>query len=191
MANVTAANAIRASFVRGVLVRCHIFSQADRIRSDETLFRETDGKTKRHEDGKVGGGGERRSESRMSREDGKGPGVTARAGFLRRYPYVYGCACARMCVYTVYTVWFRDALSNVLFISVEQSLPVYPEDISLVVQCTQRYTSSASQSRELHLKRRLSAVATRPQRAARACPLHIYALVIGIPRLYAETRKKI
>jgi len=32
----------------------------------------------------------------------------------------------------------RDALSNVLFISVEQSLPVYPEDISsLVALCTQ------------------------------------------------------
>lgn len=39
-------------------------------------------------------------------------------------------------------VRFRDALSNVLFISVEQSLPVYPEDISLVALCTQRYSAS-------------------------------------------------
>lgn len=36
-----------------------------------------------------------------------------------------------VCVSTYVTVP-RDALSNVLFISVEQSLPVYPEDISLV-----------------------------------------------------------
>lgn len=69
------------------------------------------------------------------------------------YSHVYVC---------VHTVWFRDALSNVLFISVEQSLPVYPEDISLVALCTQCY--GASQSRELHLKRRLSAVASKLRR---------------------------
>jgi len=45
--------------------------------------------------------------------------------------YVRSRTCAR----------HRDALSNVLFISVEQSLPVYPEDISgLVALCTQRCT---------------------------------------------------
>lgn len=80
----------------------------------------------------------------------------------------------RVCVYMyVRTLRFQDALSNVLFISVEQSLPVYPEDISLVALCTQRY--GASQSRELHLKRRLSAVASRPRRSR----------VVSVKSLYA------
>lgn len=72
---------------------------------------------------------------------------TARTGFLA---VICMYSCVRMCIRTV---WFQDALSNVLFISVEQSLPVYPEDISLVALCTQR--NSASQSREPHLKRPL------------------------------------
>lgn len=83
----------------------------------------------------------------------------------------YVCVCVRVC-----TVWFRDALSNVLFISVEQSLPVYPEDISLVALCTQRY--DASQSRELHLKRRLSAVASRPRRSW--CSRGAYILITNV-----------
>ena len=49
----------------------------------------------------------------------------------------------------------RDALSNVLFISVEQSLPVYPEDISV---CTQR--RNASQRPRVAHTRPLNAVAS-------------------------------
>jgi len=83
--------------------------------------------------------------SRMSREDGKGPRVTARAGFSQRYVRY-------MCLYAcVRAVWFQDALSNVLFISVEQSLPVYPEDISRWSRCV-RNATALPRAVSLHLK---------------------------------------
>lgn len=83
--------------------------------------------------------------SRMSREDGKGPRVTARAGFSRRYVRY-------MCLYVcVRAVWFQDALSNVLFISVEQSLPVYPEDILRWSRCV-RNATALPRAASLHLK---------------------------------------
>jgi len=81
----------------------------------------------------------------MSREDGKGPRVTARAGFSRRYVRY-------MCLYAcVRAVWFQDALSNVLFISVEQSLPVYPEDISRWSRCV-RNATALPRAASLYLK---------------------------------------
>lgn len=65
--------------------------------------------------------------------------------------------CSGVCTYDVasYGMALGDALSNVLFISVEQSLPVYPEDISV---CTQRY--NASQSQRVALTRPLNTVAS-------------------------------
>lgn len=80
----------------------------------------------------------------MSREDGKGPRVTARAGFSRYVRYICLYACVR-------AVWFQDALSNVLFISVEQSLPVYPEDISCWSRCV-RNATALPRAASLHLK---------------------------------------
>ena len=82
----------------------------------------------------------------MSREDGKGLRVTVQAGFLRRYvrymPCLYAC---------VRAVWFQDTLSNVLFISVEQSLSVYPEDISHWSRCV-RNATTFPRAASLHLK---------------------------------------
>jgi len=67
----------------------------------------------------------------MSQEDGREAGAQADS---RVRTYVRVRVRGRMARH-------RDALSNVLFISVEQSLPVYPEDISsLVALCTQRCT---------------------------------------------------
>lgn len=64
-----------------VYSRCHVFSHADRIRDDETLLRQGEKETARQKERQREKKG--RSKSRMSREDGKGPRVTARAGFLK------------------------------------------------------------------------------------------------------------
>jgi len=122
-------NAAFRSAVPCAFVRCFdTFSQVDRVCSDETLFQE--GKRK-----------DKATKRRMRHKQNVTRGWKRAKSHSASWILAAICT-IHVCLYAcVRAVWFQDTLSNVLFISVEQSLPVYPEDISRWSRCVRNATA--------------------------------------------------